>query len=143
MNYFNEYIAQLNKLNDLLAENNLVGKFNTDSYPMSLTVAQDQSLEAQTALYEMCENGVSSRDAKLILTFPVAEIGVRVYGRFVISDALMNKIKTHGKKLRDLFLQCDFSARMSNIEREEEPDELPGEPNTAEFDEFFEDDIED
>ena len=142
MNYFNEYNAQLNKLNDLLAENNLVGKFNTNSYPMSLTVAQDQSLEAQTALYEMSENGVSSRDAKLILTFPVAEIGVRVYGRFVISDALMNKIKTHGKKLRDLFLQCDFAMRMSNTEREEEPDELPGEPNTAEFDEFFEDDIE-
>ena len=142
MDYFKEYNAQLGKLDALLAENNLVGKFNTDSYPMALTVSQDQSLEAQTALYEMSENGVSSRDAKLILTFPVAEIGVRVYGRFVISDALMNKIKTHGKKLRDLFLQCDFAMRMSNTEREEEPDELPGEPNTAEFDEFFEDDIE-
>ena len=142
MDYFKEYNAQLGKLDALLAENNLVGKFNTNSYPMALTVSQDQSLEAQTALYEMCENGVSSRDAKLILTFPVAEIGVRVYGRFVISDALMNKIKTHGKKLRDLFLQCDFAMRMSNTEREAEPEEFIEEPDTAEFDEFFEDDIE-
>ena len=143
MDYFKEYNAQLNKLDALLAENNLIGKFNMNSYPMSLTVAQDQSLEAQTALYEMSEDGVSSRDAKLILTFPVAEIGVRVYGRFVISDALMNKIKTHGKKLRDLFLQCDFAMRMSHGERDAEPEEFIEEPNTAKFDEFFEDDIED
>ena len=142
MDYFKDFNTQMNKLNDLLAENNLICKFNANSYPMTLTISQDQSLEAQMELYSVEENGVSSKDAKLVLTFPVSEIGVRIYGRFIITDSLMTKIKGHGKKLRDLYLQSYFAMRMNNTEREAEPEEFIEEPDTAEFDEFFEDDTE-
>lgn len=145
MDYFKDFNTQMNKLNDLLAENNLICKFNANSYPMTLTISQDQSLEAQMELYSVEENGVSSKDAKLVLTFPVAEIGVRIYGRFIITDSLMTKIKGHGKKLRDLYLQSYFAMQMKNSPCEaldREPEEHIEEPDTAEFDEFFEDDTE-
>ena len=97
------------------------------------------------ALYETESDGVSSKDAKLVLTFPVAEIGVRVYGRFIISDSLMNKIKTHGKKLRDLFLQCEYAQRMSDVDKACDADEPTREysedseqEDSADFAEFFE-----
>lgn len=146
MDYFKEFNVQMNKLNDLLAENNLIGNFKANSYPMTLTISQDQSLDAQMELYAVEENGVSSKDAKLVLTFPVAEIGVRIYGRFIITDSLMTKIKGHGKKLRDLYLQCEYSMRMSH--RDPEPDAEPtidlAEDITDDFGEFFdEDNIED
>ena len=114
MNYFEKYEAQSAKLANIMEENGLLHRFRADSYPMSLTITQNQTPDAQMALYEQETDGVSSRDAKLVLTFPVGEIGVRVYGRLIISDTLMNKIKNHGKKMRDLYLQGDYATRMSN-----------------------------
>lgn len=138
MKHFEQFNIQQKKLDELMAEHNLISTFRTDNYPMTLTITQDQSLDAQVALYEEETDGVSSKDSKLVLTFPVGEIGVRVYGRLIISESLMNKIKAHGKKLRDLYLQCDYAARMVNS-----PTPAPTECNEAdedgtdEFDEFF------
>ncbi len=138
MKHFAQFAAQENKLNELMAENMLIHNFRTDSYPMTLTITQDQSLDAQVALYEDETDGVSSKDSKLVLTFPIGEIGVRVYGRLIISETLMNKIKAHGKKLRDLYLQCDYAQRMSNAPAPEQPDSAePETEETDEFDEFF------
>lgn len=64
------------------------------------------------ALYDESGDGVSSQDAMLVLTFPVGEIGVRVYGRLIIPDTLLSKIKNIGKKMRDLYLQADYARRM-------------------------------
>lgn len=139
MNYFAQFKAQQTKLDDLMAENMLIHNFRTDSYPMTLTITQDQSLDAQVALYEDETDGVSSKDSKLVLTFPVGEIGVRVYGRLIISETLMNKIKAHGKKLRDLYLQCDYAFRMANNPAPEQCDAAENEPEEEadEFSEFF------
>ena len=79
---------------------------------MYLTISQNQTPDAQMALYNNDTDGVSSQDAKLVLTFPVGEIGVRVYGRLIIPDQLLNKIKNCGKKMRDLWLQGDYARRM-------------------------------
>lgn len=112
MNYFDKFDAMDAKLENTLADKYLLHKFSADSYPMSLTITQNQTPDAQMSLYEQNEDGVSSHDARLVLTFPVGEIGVRVYGRLIIPDALLSKIKNYGKKMRDLYLQGDYARRM-------------------------------
>ena len=113
MNYFEKFEAQEQKLENILDDKCLLHKFRTDTYPMTLTISQNQTPDAQMALYSEQGDGVSSQDAKLVLTFPVGEIGVRVYGsRLVIPDTLLGKIKNCGKKMRDLWLQGDYARRM-------------------------------
>lgn len=112
MSYFDRFNTQESKLESTLAEQYLLHKFDATSYPMTLTITQNQTPDAQMALFDQDTDGVSSQDAKLVLTFPVGEIGVRVYGRFIIPDALLSKIKNYGKKMRDLYLQADYARRM-------------------------------
>ena len=148
MKHFTEFNSQMSKLEGLLAEHKLIPVFKANSYPMTLTIVQDQSPEAQMELYETSSSEVSSADAKLVLTFPIAEIGVRVYGRFIIADSLMNKIKAHGKKLRDLYLQCEYAQRMENadsiggdsLDTEYSEETECDDSIDDEFAEFFEDD---
>lgn len=142
MNHFEKFEAQQDKLANVLEANGLLHKFKTDSYPMSLTIMQNTAPDVQMALYETETDGVSSRDAKLVLTFPVGEIGVRVYGRLIISDTLMNKIKNHGKKMRDLYLQGYYATNMKP-ERQlftAEDDSEDDSENVVDFNEFFESD---
>ena len=113
MNYFEKYEAQKEKLANVLDEYHLLHQFSAKSYPMTLTISQNQAPEAQMELYDTANDGVSSRNAKLILTFPVGDIGVRVYGeRLILSDTLLGKIKNIGKKMRDFYLQGDYAKRM-------------------------------
>jgi hypothetical protein len=112
MGYFDKFDAQETKLENILEDKNLLHKFNTGTYPMTLTISQNQDPDAQMEIYSQGGDGVSSADAKLVLTFPVGEIGVRVYGRLIIPDQLLGKIKNCGKKMRDLWLQGDYARRM-------------------------------
>ena len=112
MGYFDKFEAQETKLENILEDKNLLHQFRADSYPMTLTITQNQDPEAQMELYSTSIEGVSSKDAKLVLTFPVGEVGVRVYGRLIIPDTLLSKIKNCGKKMRDLYLQGDYARRM-------------------------------
>lgn len=145
MSFFDKFDAQEAKLANILDANSLLHVFNTKVYPMRLTIMQNQAPDAQMALFETAEDGVSSRDAMLVLTFPVGEIGVRVHGRLVISDALMGKIKNHAKKMRDLWLQANFATSLlperQRLEDDTEPecDEAESE-NSAAFEDFFGDD---
>lgn len=111
MSYFTKYDEQEKKLDALLAKNELLYRFSTQSYPITLTVFPNITPDAQMAMFEQSTDGVSSQDARLVFQFFVGEIGVRVYGRLVISDELMDKIKNQAKKMRDLWLQADFAAR--------------------------------
>lgn len=144
MSFFDKFDAQETKLANILDANSLLHVFKTDCYPMRLTITQNQALDAQMALYEQSEGSVSSRDAKLVLTFPVGEIGVQVYGRLIISDALMGKIKNHAKKMRDLWLQANFATshlpERQRLDDDTEPDCNEAEDeNNAAFDDFFND----
>lgn len=145
MSFFDKFDAQETKLANILDANSLLHVFKTDCYPMRLTITQNQAPDAQMALYEQSEGSVSSRDAKLVLTFPVGEIGVQVYGRLIISDALMGKIKNHAKKMRDLWLQANFATShlperqlLGDTEGERDYGEEEDENNAA-FDDFFND----
>lgn len=125
MNYFEKFEAQEQKLENILEDKGLLHKFNTGFYPMTLTISQNQDPGAQMELYSNETDGVSSKDAKLVLTFPVGEIGVRVYGRLIIPDTLLGKIKNCGKKMRDLWLQGDYARRMEAFTKPSEEDQEP------------------
>lgn len=147
MNYFDKFNAQDNKLAELLAENHLLHTFDPTTYPITLKVQPNTTPEAQMALFDTNKDGISSNDARLVFQFPVGEICWRVYGRLVINDALLNKIKNHAKKLRDLWLQADFAARAEQAGYRATPaaetDEDKADQETEIFDEFFdEEDVE-
>ena len=145
--YFDKFNAQDNKLAELLAENHLLHTFDPTTYPITLKVQPNTTPEAQMALFDTNKDGISSNDARLVFQFPVGEICWRVYGRLVINDALLNKIKNHAKKLRDLWLQADFAARAEQAGYRATPvaetDEDKADQETEIFDEFFdEEDVE-
>lgn len=110
--YFAKYDDQVNKMENIMDANGLFHTFKTNSYPITMIVQPNNSPAAQMEMFDTSDDGVSSQDAKLVLQFFVGEIVVRVYGRLIISDALMGKIKNQAKKMRDLWLQADFASRM-------------------------------
>lgn len=145
MNYFKEFEAVASKLNELLAENMLTYKFSTAAFPITLTIMPDTSMDAQMSMYEQAEDGVSSNDAKLVYSFKVGEIAVRVYGRIIMPDALMSKIKGLAKKMHYVWLQCYFAESISTDTSKgaavaEDTDDT--EPEAA-FSGFYEDEDED
>lgn len=117
MGYFDKFDAQETKLENTLSKNYLLHEFDTTRYPMTLTITQNQSPDAQMALYDQDDGDVSSQDAKLVFTFFVGAVGMRTYGRLVIPDDLLTKIKNIGKKMHSLYLQGDFARRMEQAGR--------------------------
>ena len=139
-NYFSDFNAIDNKLVKLLDEHQLVRRFNTDSYPITLTISQNVSPEAQMTMYSVAEDGVSSRDAKLVISFPVGDVGIKTSGRLIITDKLMSKIKGLGKTLHYLFLQGYFAMQneqggFTRVQPIEPVDDEDTEPD--EFADFF------
>lgn len=96
------------KLEALMQDNNLTYSFNTDSYPITLSVSQDLDPSAQMEIYDTSAGDVSDRDSKLTFIFRDGELIVRSDSRLVISDDLLGKIKGLAKKMHYLFLQSYF-----------------------------------
>lgn len=114
MNYMINFTEISNRLDEVLAENKLVYSFRTDRYPIALIISPDASPDAQLALYEVSdENSTTSSDARLIFTFPVGGIGVKIQGRLVMSDALMSKVKGLAKKMHIAYLEAYFANLMT------------------------------
>lgn len=143
MGYFDKFDAQETKLENILDKECLLHKFKTDTFPMTLTITQNQSPDAQMEIYSQDSDDVSSQDAKLVLTFRIGGVSHRFYNRFIISDELFTKIKNHGKKMRDLWLQADHAARMEQKEQYGPgSDEAEDEDEADPFEDFEEDDSE-
>lgn len=136
MNYFKTFQDQQDKLEKLMDENDLLHEFDAEHYPITLTIRPNVTPDAQMALFGRATEGVSSRDAALVFQFLADEINVRVYGRLVISDALMSKIKGQAKKLLLLWLQADHAARMEQLGYATQEAEDDG-SNVSDFDEFY------
>lgn len=64
--YFSEFESQHEKLEVLLEENDLLHEFDTERYPITLTIRPNITPEAQMALFDRAAEGVSSRDAALV-----------------------------------------------------------------------------
>ena len=138
MDYFKEFQTQRDKLETLLDENNLLHEFATDDYPITLTIRPSAVPDAQMAMFAQATEGVSSSDARLVFQFLVDEINVRIYGRLVISDALMSKIKGQAKKMLLLWLQADHAARVEQAGYKPPTGEPQDGSSSKNFDEFYE-----
>lgn len=134
--YFSEFETQQEKLEVLLEENDLLHEFDTERYPITLTIRPNAVPDAQMAMFARATEGVSSSDARLVFQFLVGEINVRVYGRLIISDALMSKIKGQAKKMLLLWLQADHAARVEQSEYK--PAEKSQDGSSGDFAEFYE-----
>lgn len=134
--YFSEFETQQEKLEVLLEENDLLHEFDTERYPITLTIRPNAVPDAQMAMFARATEGVSSSDARLVFQFLVDEINVRVYGRLIISDALMSKIKGQAKKMLLLWLQADHAARVEQSEYK--PAEKSQDGSSGDFAEFYE-----
>ena len=147
MKCYEVYEAELRKLEQLLADNDMVCTFHGSSYPAMLTISPDTSPEAQMSLFTVSDDGATSRDARLTFTFPVGEIGMKIAGRLIISDALMNKIKGAAKKIHKAYVEGFFAYRMVNAPTQPKPvaaaepaGTIVDDVSTSDFADFFEDD---
>lgn len=108
-NYFSEFSELEDKLSDILDEAGLVHRFNTDTYPIRLTVRPQRHAGAQMQLFSM--EGASSADMSIVFIFKLDGLEIRTDNRLVMPDALMTKIKGMAKKLHYAYLQADFAQR--------------------------------
>ncbi len=140
MNYLEDFMDYDHKLGELLAGVNLIHKFDASNYPITMTIYPDVSPAAQMMMFATGDDGATSRDARLMFSFPVGEIGVKMIGRLVLSDDLLNKIKGIAKKMHKAYLEGFFAEQhqlMTNTVTTEPEDE------PVDFSEFLDDESED
>ena len=118
MNKFELFNEKLEKFKGMLAENGLVGEFRAEQYPIEIEVERDASA-AQIGMFSDKSKDAMFRETKIVLTFPVGAVGVHFFGKLVIADKTLNKIKSQGKKLHELYLQ-GFFAEMKEAEEDDE-----------------------
>lgn len=133
LDYYAMYAEEDSKMQDLMEKNHFIHLFNTAHYPITMTVLPNAAPSEQMGMFEEENDGVSSQDAKLVLQFPVGGIVVRMYGRLIMSEVLLSKIKNQSKKMLDLWLQADFADRMEYEKRS-----APADEENPDFSEFFE-----
>ena len=144
MNYYKNLATLEDKLTATLNDEGLVFNLDTKKYPITLTVSHNASPAAQMEFFSAGES-VSSTDAMLKFIFKLDALEIRVDNRFIISDALMSKIKGQAKKIHHAFLEGFFAERISvwqDVEPTQKPDHVyeapePNEPD--EFADFFDD----
>lgn len=108
--YFSDFNELNAKLTDVLEEAGLVHTFKADAYPIALVVKPQADVSTQMQLFS-ADNGTSSLDMSMILTFRLDGLEIRTDNRLVMPDALMTKIKGMAKKLHYAYLQADFAMR--------------------------------
>lgn len=109
MDFYSNVRSLETKLADALVEHNLLHKLKTERYPITLTVTQNQTPEAQMELFSTNDGSISSSDAVLQFTFKLDALEIRTDNRFVISDALMNKVKGLAKKIYAAYTAAYFA----------------------------------
>lgn len=100
-----------NKLGTMLAKDNLLYQFNTETYPITLTITQDRSPEAQMEIYDTNDGAVSSCDAVLRFVFDLDGVTIHTNDRLVISADKFNKIKGKAIKLFHAYIEGYYAER--------------------------------
>lgn len=100
------------KLTKLLTGNLLVHRFYNDRYPLVLTVRPDRDPEAQMTMMA-ADDGASSPDASLVFLIAADGVRMKINGRLLIEEDLMNKIKNLVKKLVAAYLFGQFAERFT------------------------------
>lgn len=140
--YYANLVALENKLGETLNNEGMVFTLRTDRYPITLTISPNASPAAQMELFSM-NDGSSSTDALMQFIFKLDALEIRTDNRFVISDALMSKIKGQAKKIHHAFLEGFFAEHIRLLSKEAPVVsaapvyEAPAKDETDEFADFF------
>ena len=127
------------KLAELLAEKNLLHVTDKSRYPITLTVTQNQSPDAQMALYDTTDGSISSQDSVLRFIFYLDGMEIQTNSRLVMSDTLMSKIKGLAKKIHAAYVHAYFAATVATV-RPAVCDDADGDTeDDDDFDGFYDD----
>ncbi len=107
MKEISKYEEYENKLQKLCEENDLSFSVERGTYPVRLTVRPKNTV-AQPVLFEMPEQEKASKQAYIRFSFEDGELKYEFSQTFVISDALLAKIKGLFKKMYFYWLQYFF-----------------------------------
>ena len=140
--YYANLVSLENKLGETLNNEGMVFTLKTDRYPITLTISPDASPAAQMELFSAYD-GASSTDALMQFIFKLDALEIRTDNRFVISDALMSKIKGQAKKIHHAFLEGFFAEHIHSLNKNVPVAnaapvyEAPEKAETDEFTDFF------
>ena len=112
MKAFDTFHTLENKLTNLLFTNNLVHKLHFDRYPLVLVIHPDQDIEAQMEMVAS-DGGGSSPDASLAFSIDAEGLRMKINGRLLIEESLMNKIKNLVKKMVAAYLFGAYAERFT------------------------------
>ena len=141
--YFIGVRALEDKLAEVLAEKNLLHVTDHSKYPITLTVTQNQSSDAQMEIWANADGSTSSQDSVLRFIFNLDGIEIQTNSRLVISDALMSKIKRLAKKIHEAYVHAYFANTISMLRNDKTDDAADeeevedGAEDTAVFDDFY------
>ncbi len=137
MSEISKFGAYKKKLQGLCDEHDLVYRFRTDKYPITLTIRPAGGLDQQMSMLENVEEqGYTSPDAYIRFTMKDGVLTYRMDKSFTIGDALFAKIKNLFKNLYTTYLEFFFwdvmerellRGRQMPVIDEEEADHLEGE----------------
>ena len=145
------------KLGTLLAKDNLLYDFKTNTYPVTLTITQNRSPEAQMEIFDTNDGAVSSCDAVLRFVFDLDGVTIQTNDRLVIAADKLNKIKGMAIKLFHAYIEGYYAERRNpeKLRQHGDPDLSPEQPtedaveedaaadSAEDFADFFDDAAED
>lgn len=140
--YFTGVRTLEDKLAELLAEKNLLHVTDKSSYPITLTVTQNQAPDAQMEIWAGADGSTSSRDSVLRFIFHLDGMEIQTNNRLAMPDTLMGKIKTQAKKIHAAYLHAYFASTVDQIRafsRETRREELEADAETEDFSGFYDD----
>ena len=102
------------KLQNVCEANGLLYRLNKDTYPVTLTVEPDTSLDAQLSL---AEDGAppARRGASIKFVYAGGCLSYKTTGGFEVSDATLGKLKNLFKKLHYMWLQAFFALTKQGV----------------------------
>lgn len=138
-NYYTSANALEDKLAEILAEKNLLHVMDKSRYPITLTVTQNQSPEAQMELFYTTDGSMSSRDSILRLVFDIDGLEIQTNNRLVIDEKFMNKIKNQAKKIHAAYVHAFFASTISSLRTVKEEKKVENETaDNSQFAGFYE-----
>lgn len=109
MSEISKYESYKKKLQGLCDEHDLVFRFNTKRYPITLTIRPVGGLDGQMSLLERAEDqGYTSPDASIRFTMQDGVLTYKMSKTFTIGDALFAKIKNLFKNMYTTYLEFFF-----------------------------------
>lgn len=93
------------KLENICEENGLLYTFNTEGYPIMLTIQPQQGLDAQISMLEMAdEKPFNSPDATIQFIMEDGALTLKMNERFTLPETLFTKVKNLFVKMVGSFL---------------------------------------